>query len=367
MGYNDSRSQLFRICLMHKINASIVIPSHRSDTSSVRRLISTIDLFLQHGFEVVLADNSGSLKKAEQLRSEFLNDIIFAETEVDCKALDNFFAGFSAATGKYVLFVTDDDIFLPTGVQALAHAIEHSTGTGYEGFCAPVVRYAQESTTVANTPDLTSSNSTDNLIAWATCDGAVNFYSCYSQTIWQRYFRFVQQHPVKLAHHDQFLRFFIADVGNIACLNGAWLAYDGSNWSDGQTMYNTFEGYYLKAGFDGRMYYAEPLWEAIEGILCQFKLDELAGRKVQQAFISHWWDSRFEIFKQVIAANRHAMPPAAWQLLEPLINYLDSSNHIDAYQILQFLSQFMVGIYGNDGGLQHFWLHQATASLTVPK
>jgi len=352
---------------MHKINASIVIPSHRSDTSSIRRLISTIDLFLQHGFEVVLADNSGSLKKAEQLRSEFLNDIIFAETEVDCKALDNFFAGFSAATGKYVLFVTDDDIFLPTGVQALAHAIEHSTGTGYEGFCAPVVRYAQESTTVANTPDLTSSNSTDNLIAWATCDGAVNFYSCYSQTIWQRYFRFVKQHPVKLAHHDQFLRFFIADVGNIACLNGAWLAYDGSNWSDGQTMYNTFEGYYLKAGFDGRMYYAEPLWEAIEGILCQFKLDELAGRKVQQAFISHWWDSRFEIFKQVIAANRHAMPPAAWQLLEPLINYLDSSNHIDAYQILQFLSQFMVGIYGNDGGLQHFWLHQATASLTVPK
>jgi glycosyltransferase involved in cell wall biosynthesis len=112
---------------MSKINASVVIPTHRSDTSSVRRLISTIDLFLQHGFEVVLADNSGSLKKSQQLHAEFLNDIIFAETIVDCKAADNFFVGFTATTGKYVLFVSDDDIFLPIGVQALAYAIQHST------------------------------------------------------------------------------------------------------------------------------------------------------------------------------------------------------------------------------------------------
>jgi glycosyltransferase involved in cell wall biosynthesis len=346
---------------MNKINASVVIPTHRSDISSLRRLISTIDLFLQHGFEVVLADNSGCLKKAEQLRSEFSNAIIFAETAVDCNASDNFFAGFTAASENYVMFVSDDDVFLSTGVQALAHAIEHSTG--YQGFSAPVVHHAQESTTVVITPDLTSQNSTDLLIAWATCDPAVSFYGCYSQTIWQRYFRFVRQHPVKLAHHDQFLRFFIADVGNIACLKSAWMAYDRSNWSDGQTIYNSLERFYVKAGLDGRMYYAEPLWEAIEGILCQFKLDELAGRENQYAFIPHWWGSRFEISKQVIATNRHAMPPAVWQLLEPLVNYLDSPSRIDAYQILQLLSQFMVGLYGSDGGLQHFWLHQATASL----
>lgn len=349
---------------MNKINASVVVPTHRSDASSVRRLISTIDLFLTHGFEVVVADNSGSAKKAEQLRNEFANNVVFAETVADCKAADNFFTGFNAASSKYVMFVTDDDTFLPTGVQGLAHAIENSTA--YEGFCAPVIRHSPNSTTIVNTPDLTSQNPSDQLIAWTSCDGAINFYSCYSQTIWQRYFRFVRQHPVKLAHHDQFLRFFIADVGNIACLTGAWLAYDGSNWSDGQTIYNTFEGYYRQAGFDGRMYYAEPLWEGIEGILCQFKLDELAGRKVQQAFIAHWWDSRLNVFRQVIAANRHAMPPAAWQLLEPLVKYLDTSNHIDAYQILQFLSQFMVGIYGSDGGLQNFWLYQAAASLKTP-
>jgi len=35
------------------------------------------------------------------------------------------------------MFVSDDDLFISTGVQALAHAIEHSTG--YEGFSAPVL------------------------------------------------------------------------------------------------------------------------------------------------------------------------------------------------------------------------------------
>jgi glycosyltransferase involved in cell wall biosynthesis len=172
---------------MQKINASIVIPSHRSDTSTIRHLISTIDLFLQHGFEVVIADNSGSAKKSQQLRAEFVNDLVFANTEVDCDALDNFLAGFNTANDNYVLFVSDDDIFLPTGVQALAHAIKHSAE--YEGFCAPVVHHAQKNTTISNPPNLTSQNLTECLIAWACCDTAVSFYGCYSKKIGSSRFR----------------------------------------------------------------------------------------------------------------------------------------------------------------------------------
>ena len=349
---------------MNKINASIVIPSHRSDTSTVRRLISTIDLFLQHGFEVVLADNSGSVSKSERLHREFAQEIIFAQTEVDCNASDNFLAGFAATTGKYVLFVSDDDIFLPAGVKELAEAIDNSSNN--HGFCASVTHHSPNSTTIAAPPNLTSPSAAEHLVGWASCDTAVSFYGCYSQTIWQRYFRFINQHPVKFAHHDQLLRFFIADVGNIVCLNSAWMAYDRSNWSDGQSAYHSLERFYLKAGFDGRMYYAEPLWEAIEGIFCQFKLDELAGRKTEQAFIPYWWGLRFDIWQNSLAANQHAMPIEVWQLLEPLVNYLAAPKSIDAYQILQLLSNFMVGLYGHDGGLQQFWLHQATASLKAP-
>jgi hypothetical protein len=346
---------------MNRINASIVIPSHRSDLSTVRHLISTIDLFLQQGFEVVLADNSGCSIKSQRLHSEFSNAIVFAATEVDCNASDNFFAGFNAATSQYVLFVSDDDSFLSTGVQALVQAIQ--SGEHYQGFCAPVVRHTQQSTTVVDSPDLTSSDATERLIQWATCDGAVSFYGCYSQAIWQRYFRLIKQHPVKLAHHDQFLRFMLADAGNIACLKTAWLAYDCSNWSDGQSIYKALESAYVKAGLDGRMYYAEPLWEGIEGILCQFKLDELAGQQTQPAFIQHWWGSRFDISKQIIATNWDTMPLEVQQLLAPLEHYLNTSHYIDAYQILNFLSQFMIGIYGSDGGLEHFWHYQASSCL----
>lgn len=350
---------------MKKINASAVIPSHRSDTSTIRHLIATIDLFLQYGFEVVIADNSGSAKKSQQLRAEFADDLVFAKTEVDCDALENFLAGLNAASGRYVLFVSDDDIFLPTGVQALAHAIEHSVD--YEGFCAPVIHHTthhlQRNTTIANTPDLTVQSTTDHLMAWIYCDIAVCFYSCYSQKIWRRYFHFIKHYPIKLAHHDRLLCFFIADVGSIACLNSAWFAYDGSNWTDGESAYKSYESFYIKAGFDSRMYYAEPLWAAIEGILCQCKLDELAGREIQAAFIPHWWNWRVEAFKNLIAANEHAMPREVWQALTPLIDYLNSSNRMDAYHILQLLSQFMIDLYGHDAGWRHFWLYQATEIL----
>jgi hypothetical protein len=350
---------------MNKISASVVIPSHRFDASSMRRLILTVDLFLQQGFEVVIADNSGFFEKQRRLHAEFGDTIVFAETEADCKAMDNFLAGFNAASGEYMLFATDDDTFLPVGVQNLASAIVNSTGE-YVGFCAPTVRYAFEGTSVASVPDLTSPLLSDRLIQWITCDIAVSFYGCYSQKIWQRYFRFVQQHPIKLAHHDQLLRFIVADTGNIACLNTAWFAYDYSNWSNGQTAYHSLIHYYTKAGFDEKMVYVHSILEGLEGALCQFKLDELAGREFQYTAINgYWWHSWLTKFNDMINSNRDSMNPDLWRLLEPLVNYLASPEDVNVYQILQLLSAFLDGIYGSDKGLQDFWLTKAADSLHI--
>jgi glycosyltransferase involved in cell wall biosynthesis len=349
---------------MNKINASVVIPSHRFDVSSMRRLILTVDMFLTQGFEVVIADNSGFFAKQQQLRAEFGESIVFAETEADCNAADNFLAGFSAASSEYVLFATDDDIFLPVGVQALANAIANSNG--YAGFCAPTVRYAHEGISVAAVPELSSDALTERLVQWILCDIAVIFYGCYSQKIWRRYFGFIQQHPVKLAHHDQLLRFIIADAGHIATLNTAWFAYDYSNWSNGQTAQESLVYYYTKAGFDERMIYVHSVLEGLEGALCQLKVDELAGREFQYTAINgYWWHSWLAMFRQMTDANRDIMNPEVWVLLEPLVNYLNSSDDVNVYQILQLLTDFLNGIYGSDKGLQDFWLNQAADSLRV--
>lgn len=349
---------------MNKINASVVIPSHRFDASSMRRLILTVDLFLNQGFEVVIADNSGFIEKHRQLCAEFNDAIVFAATEADCNAADNFLAGFAAASGDYVLFATDDDTFLPVGVQALANALTNSTG--WAGFCAPTVRYALEGTSIAAAPDLSSDSFSERLTQWIVCDIAVSFYGCYSQQIWQRYFKFIQQHPTKLAHHDQLLRFIIADAGNIACLNTAWFAYDYSNWSNGQTARDSLVHYYTKAGFDERMIVVHSVLEGLEGALCQFKLDELAGREFQYTAINGcWWHSWLTQFREMINTNRDSMSPELWQLLEPLVNYLTSPDDANVYQILQLLSDFLCGVYGSDGGLQDFWLHKAAASLRL--
>lgn len=349
---------------MNKINASVVIPSHRFDVSSMRRLILTVDLFLHQGFEVVIADNSGFFGKQQRLLAEFGDAIVFAETEADCNAADNFLAGFAAASGEYVLFATDDDTFLPVGVQNLASAIANSSG--YMGFCAPTVRYANEGTSVAGVPNLANLSYSDQLMQWIVCDIAVSFYGCYSQQIWQRYFRFMQQHPTKLAHHDQLLRFIVTDTGNIACLNTAWFAYDYSNWSNGQTAYNSLVHYYIKAGFDENMVYVHAILEGLEGALCQFKLDELAGREFQyEAINGYWWNSWLTMFKEKMDSNRETMNPDLWQLLEPIVAYLNSPEDVNVYQILQLLSEFLDNIYGSDKGLQDFWLNKAADSLRI--
>jgi glycosyltransferase involved in cell wall biosynthesis len=349
---------------MNKINASVVIPSHRFDASSMRRLILTIDLFLNQGFEVVIADNSGFIEKYSQLRAEFGDAIVFAPTEADCNAADNFLAGFAAASGAYVLFATDDDTFLSVGIQSLANAIANSTG--YSGFCAPTVRYAEEGTGTASVPDLSSICLSERLIQWIACDIAVSFYGCYSQQIWQRYFNFMREHPIKLAHHDQLLRFIVADAGNIACLNTAWFAYDYSNWSNGQTAQNSLIYYYTKAGFDERMIYVHSILEGLEGALCQFKLDELAGREFQYTAINgYWWNSWLTMFKEIINNNQESMSPELWQRLEPLVNYLNSPDDVNVYQILQLLSEFLHSVYGSDKGLEDFWLNKAADSLRI--
>jgi hypothetical protein len=347
---------------MKQINASVVIPSHRFDASNMRRLILTVDLFLNQGFEVVIADNSGYFAKQQQLRAEFGDAIVFAETVADCKAMENFLAAFSAASREYVLFATDDDTFLPAGVLALATAIQSTTG--YIGFCAPTVRYAAEGTSVANVPDLSRQDFTEQLIQWIYCDIAVSFYACYSRNIWQRYFNFMLQHPIKLAHHDQLLRFIVADTGRIACLSTGWFAYDYSNWSNGQSAQDSLIYYYTKAGFDNRMLYVHSVLEGLEGALCQLKLDELAEREFQYTAINgHWWNSWLIIFRQTIENNQNTMDSTLWQSLEPLIQSLNTANDANIYQILQALCDYLHGVYGHDGGLQDFWLNKAADSL----
>jgi glycosyltransferase involved in cell wall biosynthesis len=349
---------------MKKINASVVIPSHRFDAPSMRRLILTVDLFLNQGFEVVIADNSGFVEKQRKLREEFGDVIVFAETEADCKAMDNFLAAFAAASRDYIVFATDDDTFFPVGIEALATAIANSTDE--VGFCAPTVRYAHEGTSIANAPDLSSESLTERLTQWIFCDIAVSFYGCYSRQIWQRYFNFARQHPLKFAHHDQLLRFVLADSGRITSLNTAWFAYDYSNWSNGQIAYQSLEHYYTKVGFDERMIYVHSLLEGLEGALCQLKLDELAGREFQYVAInSCWWNGWLEAFKQTIDYHRDSMSLELWLLLEPLVNYVNTPDDANIYQILQLLSEFLQGVYGTDGGLQHFWLHQSADSLRI--
>jgi glycosyltransferase involved in cell wall biosynthesis len=346
---------------MSLINASVVIPTHRSDTSSLRRLILTVDMFLTAGFEVVISDNSGSDDKHKRLVNEFGSTIVFANTEIECNSSENFLAGFNAASCEYVLFATDDDTYFPVGIKALATAIGGTIG--YHGFCAPTVRYAPNGTSVAGTPGLGILDYSERLLQWINCDIAVNYYGCYSKSIWQRFFSFLNGHPLKFPFHDQLLRFIVADSGNINCLATAWFAYDYSNWSDSQYCHNSLNTHYKTAGLDERAIFIHPLLEGIEGALCQFKLDELAGREHQLANVNLWWSVWISSYRQLIAGNMATMDATLWSQLQALHTYINLPSEPNIYQILTLICEFMSEVYGSDFGLQDFWLNKAAKCL----
>lgn len=349
---------------MKSVNASVVIPSYRSDMSSMRRLILTIDLFLNQGFEVVVADNSGSQQKHEQLVTEFGDALVFAKTVAHCKAMDNFLAGFSAASRDYVLFASDDDTFLPTGIAVLAETISNSSG--FIGFCASTVRYANYDTTIATVPDLSGETESERLIEWVNCDIAVSFYGCYHRhLVWQRYFNFIHRHPLNFAHHDQLLRFIVADTGSIVGLNSAWYAYDYSNWADSHIASASLTHYYSKLGFDERMLYVHSVLEGLEGALLQFTLDEVAGRTPRYEISAYWWSIWFDQFNLMIMTRNDSVPAEVQPHLQPLIAYLSKAETANLQYILALLSDYMISVYGTDGGLQAFWLTEAADSLRL--
>lgn len=107
------------------------------------------------------------------------------------------------------------------------------------------------------------------------------------------------------------------------------------------------------------------LLEGLEGVLCQLRLDELAGPDFQGAAVGHWWSGCPDLFRQVIELNRAGLIPDLLQALEPLVTYLNTSNDTNVYQVLQLLAEFLTAVYSTDGNLQHFWLHQWADSLRI--
>jgi hypothetical protein len=178
-------------------------------------------------------------------------------------------------------------------------------------------------------------------------------------------FSVIQQHPIIMAHHDQLLRFLVADAKQpVACLKTAWFAYDYSNWSGANT-FQVLADYYCKAGFDARMIYVHYVIEGLEGVLFQSKLDEIAGRLSTCDAINLWWRSWLSAFNALIEEQRQAMDPSIWQAIEPLFSYLNIHGQtVQADHVLMLLCDYLRQIYSTDYGLQAFWLNQAKTSLS---
>lgn len=196
-------------------NFSVVIPSNRGKPEEIRKLLSTIDIFLKYDFEVVVFDNSGSLEKEKIILETFNNKIKYIKIDSSVDAYSNFYNRFNHSTGKFVLFATDDDTYLHQGLNELC-----KQDTNVNGFITSTIRISDDSLSFSTIQsDLVNVNDYISNV----------FYGCYSRNIWNVYFYLFKEHPYRFAHQDQNLRFILCYY-NIKKINMPWFIYDFSNW-----------------------------------------------------------------------------------------------------------------------------------------
>jgi len=106
------------------ILVSVVVPTKNRHAQLFETLKANIEVGALPNVEFVVADNSAeplSAEKFEHCRSIFAN-FVYANDPATKSIIDNFNFGLGLASGKYVIFIGDDDFVLPELVPAAEFA-----------------------------------------------------------------------------------------------------------------------------------------------------------------------------------------------------------------------------------------------------
>lgn len=111
---------------MNNVIVSIIIPTKNRHKQLMATLLAHSKISSVEGFQIIVSDNS--LDHIENSNLDLLNKVfknfkyIHDPSQKDIMA--NFSSGLTHADGEFVMFIGDDDFFLPTIVAAARHAKE---------------------------------------------------------------------------------------------------------------------------------------------------------------------------------------------------------------------------------------------------
>lgn len=114
------------------ITVSVIIATYRRETSLKRALESLVNQTYKSTEIIVVDDNadSGWNKKVEDIINEMnlLHPIVYIKNEINKGSAETRNIGVRAASGEYITFLDDDDIYLPNKVKSqVEHMIENNS------------------------------------------------------------------------------------------------------------------------------------------------------------------------------------------------------------------------------------------------
>ncbi|MGL5255459.1 MAG: glycosyltransferase family 2 protein [Proteocatella sp.] len=116
----------------NNITVSVIIATYRRDVSLKRALESLINQTYKSTEIIVVDDNANSEwnKKVENIKNEInlLHPIVYVKNEINKGSAETRNIGIKAASGAYITFLDDDDIYLPNKIKnQVEHMIENNS------------------------------------------------------------------------------------------------------------------------------------------------------------------------------------------------------------------------------------------------
>ena len=246
------------------VQLSILLATHRHDLTACSRIAQACS-WASPKIEVIVRDNSGDAKKRELL-ALFQRDNCKIICVDPCEGLENFSEALRLATGDFVFFLADDDLYFDRAIAALPGLIDQIVGDpSVAGVTGAYAIEMAAGSAIADYKDLESGDPAMRLAGYLGNTGPnVLVYSPVRRELVQRVAAFMTSMPFHFSFRDQIICLLYLLNGKFVRLERVLYAYDIGDWEAAESAQKRDLSSYKDGGLD-------PVINMLHWFLCGFE------------------------------------------------------------------------------------------------
>lgn len=283
---------------------SIVMPSHNTDENAKAAIVRAIGL-ARDGVEVIIRDNSGDRDKRNFFSQIPVRcphgGLVHTEHVPACEHHENLLAVTRAATGDFILFLTDDDMYFERGVREIAESAERCADDAtIAGFFGGYVLMQSQGDQIVTYNGIASADPVERVRGYLEFQGPnLLFYSAVRNSVARKALEFaLDRHPFRISFNDQLACLLYLLAGKFRNVMRLTFAFDNGHWETPQKAQASDLGFYRLSGLDPAMARLHWLMCGMEGAFLALKSEFAAGCTAEQRgkIAKLWFNTMFARF-----------------------------------------------------------------------